>query len=271
MYRVRKLRLLWMREDGLLWPHLASARDRISYDTSAPYIDLARFPDWDTYFAGLSKNLRTDHGRKMRQLARRGAVDFRLATDATVAGDVAWLFEAKRAWIDRTRKQVDWLQAPETEAFFAEAAAEGLDSGRTWLTVLSVDGETIAAYLNFREGPILYLSKLTFDFAWQHYSPGRALMLMTLEHAFKNGIEKYDLMIGKHRWKGLYATGEVRITSPKFALRGRGSAGTRALTGSAPPSNEVVYGLDGYDELDGYSVSHPTARARIPSTPRRTD
>jgi CelD/BcsL family acetyltransferase involved in cellulose biosynthesis len=219
--RLRKLQLQWQRADSPLWPHLEAIPTSGIEELPSPYIDLTQFSDWQTYYAGLSKNLRTDHGRKLRQLGRTGTIDFRLSNETTVAQDVAWLFAAKRDWHTRKQKAATWLQQPETEALFAAAAAEGIASGRTWLTVLSLDGNTVAAYLNFRERQTLFLSKLTYDEQWQHYSVGRALMLMTLEHAFKNGIETFDLMISSDAWKNKFATGTMSTRSVRLAMQKR--------------------------------------------------
>ncbi|HET6387964.1 GNAT family N-acetyltransferase [Hyphomicrobium sp.] len=221
LYRLRKLQLQWQRDDSPLWQHFKSIPISTGEDVPSPYIDLTNFPNWETYYSGLSKNLRDDHGRKLRQLARIGTVDFRLSTAATVEADVAWLFATKREWHTRKQKPSAWLSAPGTEELFAAVAADGIRSGRTWLTVLSVNGETVAAYLNFREGATLYLSKLTYDEKWQRYSVGRALMLMTIEHAFKNGIEKYDLMISDDPWKERFATGVVATRNARVLMQKR--------------------------------------------------
>ena len=220
-YRLRKLQLDWQRDDSPLWAHLETIPMSGGDEVRSPYIDLTRFPNWEAYYAGLSTNLRSDHGRKLRQLARIGTVDFRLSTSVTVQDDVAWLFAAKRDWHTRKQKPSTWLSASGTEELFASAAAEGNPSGQTWLTVLSVNSETVAAYLNFREGATLYLSKLTYNEKWQRYSVGRALMLMTLEHAFKNGIEKYDLMISNDPWKDRFATGVVSTRTVRVLMQKR--------------------------------------------------
>jgi CelD/BcsL family acetyltransferase involved in cellulose biosynthesis len=109
-------------------------------------------------------------------------------------------------------KSARWLGAPETEEFFTTVAREGFESGRTWLTVLSVDGTTIAAKLSFREGTTLYASKAAYEPAWHAYSPGRTLQLLTIERAFAHGIEKCDLMIGGQGWlKDKLATGKITV------------------------------------------------------------
>jgi CelD/BcsL family acetyltransferase involved in cellulose biosynthesis len=216
--RIRRLRLSQLRDDSLLTPYLVGARFGVNEAGSAPFIDVTQFGNWETFFGSLSKKLRTDHRRQIRHLERLGSVDFRFANDRTLLADITWLFAAKRQWLKRTQLVSDWFTAPGTEELFATAAAEGLGAGRTWLTVLSLDGKTIAANLSFREDFTLFVSKIAFDFEWQLYSPGRTLILLTLEHAFKEGLTKCDLMIGEGTWKRTIAKERVRVTNKTVKL-----------------------------------------------------
>jgi CelD/BcsL family acetyltransferase involved in cellulose biosynthesis len=217
---IRHLVSKWVRDDSLLVEHLAAARQEsepASY--RAPFIDLTKFGGWEVYLRSLSGKLRRDHGRLWRNLQRRGAVEFRLANSNTYSNDMAWLFAQKRQWLDEKGKSSTWLKAPGTEELFTAAAKEGIDSGRTWLEVLSVDGETIAASLSFREGSTLYMSKGAYDPAWRTYSPGRTLDLQTIQRAFEEGIQKCDIMIGRGSLKERLATGMIRVRSRKIRLR----------------------------------------------------
>jgi len=216
--RLRRLRLKWIREDSRLSPHLDSARLSGRRTDRAPYIDLAQFGEWESFFGSLSKSLRTDHRRQLRRLERLGSVECRLASHSSLSGEIAWLFSAKRDWLERTQSPWTWLAASETEQLFTAAAVEGLASGRTWLHTLCVDSRTIAANLSFREGLTLNVSKLAYDPAWQTYSPGRTLLLLTIQRAFKERLEICDLMIGEG-WKQSITKRAVRVTGPTVILR----------------------------------------------------
>jgi CelD/BcsL family acetyltransferase involved in cellulose biosynthesis len=218
MHRVRRLRLNWMREDSLLAPHLASTRQTATWTERAPYLDLAQFAQWENFFGSLSRKLRSDHRRQLRHLDKLGSVEFRRADEGTFLADMAWLFAEKRSWLERTRLSSPWFTAPGTEELFTAAAAEGLASERTWLFKLSVNGEPIAALLGFREAQTLYLSKIAYDPAWQVYSPGRTIVLLSIEHAFKKGLEKCDLMIGASAWKLSIAKSAVVVGNRKLRL-----------------------------------------------------
>jgi CelD/BcsL family acetyltransferase involved in cellulose biosynthesis len=142
-----------------------------------------------------------------------------MADGSTCSSDMAWLFAEKRQWHDRMGKSSKWLKAPETEELFTAAAREGIDSGRTWLMVLSVDGATIAAALAFLEGSTLYGSKDAYDPAWHAYSPGRMLKLLIFERAFQEGIRKIDLAVGRYPWKDELASGMIMVRNRKVRLR----------------------------------------------------
>jgi len=206
---IRGFRPKWVREDSPLLPHLDM--DRLS-PRVASYIDLTKSGDWHGYWNSLPAKFRRDHRRRLRNLKNRGAVAIRISNINTCVDDASWLFSQKREWLDRKGKSSTWLKAPGTEELFTAAAKEGIESGRTWLTVLSVDGTTIAAKLSFREGTTLYVSKAAYEPAWHAYSPGRTLQLHTIERAFLHGIRKCDLMIGGQGWlKDKLATGKITV------------------------------------------------------------
>jgi CelD/BcsL family acetyltransferase involved in cellulose biosynthesis len=132
---------------------------------------------------------------------------------------MAWLFAAKRDWVDRKAPKSRWLSASGTEELFTAAAAEGLSSGRTWLTGLSVNGATIAAMLSFCEGRTLFFSKTAFDPAWQHLSPGRTLLLLNIERGFAEKMDKFDLMIGEGFGKERLADQTALVVNRRIRLR----------------------------------------------------
>ena len=187
----------------------------------ATFVDLQEFSDWSAYLGSLSKKLRSDHGRQLRRLTKRGCVDVRMASSHNLPRDMAWLFDHKREWLVKNGKSADWVAAPETEALFTSAAEEGRGAGRTELIVLSVDGSTAAAVLSFREGSTLYLSKIAYDSAWHTYSPGRTLVLLTIERAFQEGIKRCELMTGRGSWKEKLTNGKVTVWNAVIPFNGQ--------------------------------------------------
>jgi CelD/BcsL family acetyltransferase involved in cellulose biosynthesis len=222
MRRLSRFDAMWVRIDSPFARPLLEVQGA-SKPTShkAAIIDLTKFHDWNSYANRLSQKLRRDHGRQMRNLDKRGVVGFELTSNAPCDSKMAWIFDHKRQWLDRTDAQQTWLKEVGTEELYTAAAKEGLESGRAWLSTLSLNGGTIAAMLGFREGSTLYMSKIAYDRCWHTYSPARTLMLLTIERAFKDGIQRCDLMTGRGPWKDALATDFVKVVSRTVWFRGR--------------------------------------------------
>lgn len=212
----------WVPEGSRLlgcFEKIAEKTKEASFKTS--FIDLAEFGSWDAYLKSLTRKLRRDHGRQLRNLEARGPVRFCQSDASSLDRDIAWLFTQKRQWLEGKRRSSAWLRAPATEVLFAEAAREGLSSNRTWLTTLSRDHDIVAAMLSFREGSTLYLSKIAHDPSWRAYSPGRTLLLLTIQRALEHGLTKCDLMTGRSDLKESLATGSSLVFNHKVWLRKR--------------------------------------------------
>src|SRR5262249_18034079 len=109
--------------------------------------------------------------------------------------------------------------APGTEELFTIAAKEGIESGRTWISNLSIDGQTIAAILSFRENSTFYMSKITYDPAWHVYSPARTLLLLTVKLACDRKIKRCDLMPGEGSLKDTLSSGSIRVRNQATSLK----------------------------------------------------
>ena len=212
--RLRRLDAMWVRVDlQFARPLLDAKRATKATSHKAAIIDLTKFGDWNCYVHSLSKKLRGDHGRQMRNLEKRGVIGFELMSSQPGDSHLAWIFDHKRRWIDRVGVQQTWLKELGTEELYTEAAKEGLKRGRTWISTLALNGETLAAMLSFREGSTLYMSKIAYDRSWHNYSPGRTLILLTIERAFKEGIQRCDLMTGRGELKDALATDYVKVVN----------------------------------------------------------
>ncbi len=207
-----------VREDSLLFRHLTKARgaSKATYHR-APYIDLVKFAGWEAYWESLPVKIRQSHRGRLGDLERRGAVEFRFSDVESCERDMSWFFSEQRRSDEKSGISSVWLRGLSTEELYTAAAREGIDSGRTWLTVLSVDGQTIAVSLSLREGSTLYLWKCICDPSWPDRWPERALKLHTIERAFREGIEKYEMMPGQSVKDG-FATGATPTITREIYL-----------------------------------------------------
>jgi CelD/BcsL family acetyltransferase involved in cellulose biosynthesis len=117
-----------------------------------------------------------------------------------------------------TRSSPDWVAQPETETLFTNTAVSGIRHGHVWLTALVAGEKPIAMCLAFNAGGTLYASKITYDAAWENYSPGRTLFLLTIKEGFDRGLKRFDLMVGEAHYKERIGDGRVRVFSRKVSF-----------------------------------------------------
>ena len=176
-------------------------------------------------------------GQLFRKLERSGAVRLGEARDAeTVAAARAFIERHKSAQYRRTlgfsqfdrpgiRSFVDRLCAPEALESF------------TRMTVLQLDGDVIAAQLDFVT-PRRHQGFITTFDAEKHafISPGRQVQLHLIARAFADGLEAFDLGHGdnlyKHPW--MSHAMELHSLAQARSLAGRAFLAARSLRRRLP-------------------------------------
>ena len=167
-------------------------------------------------------NLRKSSRAALEGLQTFGVVDFRISDGDLYRDDLAWLLSQKRRRLEREGKSSALLKLPITEEFFtATAAKEDINAGRAWISLLSVNRQPIAASLNLREGPTLYMLISAYDPSWRDYSPCRTLNILTLQHAFKEQIKRCYMTAVEESVRDRLATNEVRLSTCKAWLGSR--------------------------------------------------
>jgi CelD/BcsL family acetyltransferase involved in cellulose biosynthesis len=160
---------------------------------------------WEDYLAGRSRNFRSQLGRKRRALEREGTVEFRLAGAAGDGLDrdldeFLRLHEAR--WSLRGGSESITDRSQRFHRLFAHAA-----DAHGWLRIwlLELDGRAIAAWYGWRIGTKYAYYLAGFDPAWSRYSVGQLLLAHTIESAFEEGAQEYDLLLGDEAYKARYA------------------------------------------------------------------
>jgi len=167
-----------------------------------PFIPLS--PSWDEFVKRLSKNMRTNVGRRRRQVAKQFRAEYDLADEATLTAAMEELFALHNArW--RRRGVAGAFAGARMQAFHHEVARRFL--GRGWLRLhrLRLDGETRAAFYCFQLGKRVYYYLSGFDVAFGKFSIGNVLMAQAIERAIADGATEFDLLRGdetyKFQWK----------------------------------------------------------------------
>jgi CelD/BcsL family acetyltransferase involved in cellulose biosynthesis len=165
--------------------------------TSSPVIELSG--TWDEYLAGRSANFRGQVRSAERRLEN---ASFRLATRATLDGDLDTLFQLHRARWPGSH----WFAA--AEPFHRDFAGVALDRGWLRLWTLELDGAPAAAWLGYRFNGVESYYQAGRDPALQRERVGFVLLAHTIREALQDGMSEYRLLRGDESFKYRFATGD---------------------------------------------------------------
>lgn len=199
---------------------------RLTHHRKCPYIPLP--PTWERFAAGLGKNLRTNLGRRRRQMAKLGQLSLTQPSEAELDQALTDLFYLHNSrWQERGTSGA--FSAPHIQRFHRDLALQFLRRGWLRLHLLRLDGKTRAAFYCFQFDRRVYYYLSGFDLELSRYSPGLVLMGHAVESAIKDGATEFDLLRGdesyKYEWQGqdratqrlLVAHGGLRS---RFAMQG---------------------------------------------------
>ncbi len=173
-------------------------RSLLVHHRVCPFIPLDA--TWDAFTARLSKNMRTNVGRRRRQVVKQFAADFDQATSATLPTALTELFALHNGrW--RKRGVSGAFADPKVQAFHREVAERFVARGWLRLHRLRLDGETRAAFYCFQLGARVYYYLSGFDDAFGKYSIGNVLMAHAIETAIGEGAREFDLLRGDETYK----------------------------------------------------------------------
>jgi CelD/BcsL family acetyltransferase involved in cellulose biosynthesis len=190
---------------------------------SSPTISLGA--GWDAYLAGRSANLRQQIRRRERQLDRRHAVRFRLATEPhRLQADLTLLYALHRArWGARSAFS-------RFEGFHRDFAAVAFEQGWLRLWFLELDGRPAAAWYGFRFAGVESYYQAGRDPAFRDESVGFVLLAHSIREAAEEGVVEYRLLRGAERFKLRFADADPGVET--FAPA-RGATGRAARTAAA--------------------------------------
>lgn len=164
-----------------------------------PYLVL---PDsWESLLAGVSRNLRSQLGRRERAFERMGELRFRTVTSGgeMPSALAAFLRLESSGWKGREGTAI--LNDPSAEALYRSFAARASARGWLRLYLLQLDGEPIAADLGCSFGRTAVLIKTGFDERHAALSPGLVLRARVLRAVIEEGLDAYDFLAGAQSYK----------------------------------------------------------------------
>ncbi len=185
-------RFLTVRCDARIWPHIAQERARESQPMRAPFIDCARWPDWEAYQASRSRNFRYDCQRALKRLKKAGDVQFVSVEDEDrIYSTLSWTMDRKIEWLARTGRESAVFAS--RRGFYQRVCEDAFRRGEVVLIELLVNASLVAAQLCFRYGSCLDLTLIAWDREFYEGGPGRLLMLESVHWAFDHAVRFVDL------------------------------------------------------------------------------
>jgi len=159
---------------------------------------------FDGFIKSLGKNMRSNVGRRRRQLEKQFQTVFDLASAETLPEALEELFALHNGrW--RKRGASGAFATPAVQAFHHEVARAFLQRGWLRLHRLRCDGTTRAAFYCFSHRGRVYYYLSGFDDSVGKFSPGLVLMAQAIEHAIGEGARAFELLRGdesyKYAWK----------------------------------------------------------------------
>jgi CelD/BcsL family acetyltransferase involved in cellulose biosynthesis len=184
----------------------------------SPYLELPG--TWEELLASVSRNLRSQLGRRRRGLEREGRLRFRTsaATGEELERDLAAFLRVEASgWKSGSGTAI--LSDPRTTRLYTQFAKAAAAAGWLRLHLLELDGVPVAADLNCRFAGGSFLIKTGYDERYAAFSPGLVLRGEVLRSAIEEGADFYDFLGGPDSYK-LRWTAELRPRVAVKAYRG---------------------------------------------------
>ena len=180
----------------------------ISEGESLPMYYLQLPDSWETFRAGLSRNIKESLRKCYNSLKRDGfAETFRSVespTEVPAAIDAFFELHRARADADVAVSHRDIFSSQKYRDFLHAYAAQLATEGRTHAFQLLIDGKIVATRIGFSFGRTLYLYYSGYDQDWAKYSVMTTTVAEALKWAIANNFDVVNLSTGtdvsKTRW-----------------------------------------------------------------------
>ena len=164
----------------------------------SPYLEVSG--DWDSYWRGLSKNLRGTIKRCRNRLSDMGDTSVEVHRGRDLDGTLSAAFELEASgWKGEAGTAI--LREEGTEEFYRRIAAWAGERGMLRLAVLSAGGRPVAFNFAIEDNGCEHLLKLGHDVELNRFGPGTVLTAEVLQAAFERGLDRYDFGGGDDGYK----------------------------------------------------------------------
>jgi CelD/BcsL family acetyltransferase involved in cellulose biosynthesis len=192
----------------LLLQQTQTKRREVSKEV-CPYITLPN--NWETYRAGLSKNMRYNLGRYARKLEKSypgQVVRRQIQDEAELCTAAEFLFEFHQE-VRQAHAQTGSFQDELMREFHFQIAEQFLHCNWLRFYLLTVADKPVAAFYAYHYDNVVSFYQTGYSLDWKNYSPGQYLMAYAIEQAINEGACEFDFLRGDEAYKTRW-TDELR-------------------------------------------------------------
>ena len=158
--------------------------------------------DWPHYLKSLEGKFRNEIGRCWRIFTGRRDGVFKRIDDIAEAERVFAALEHQQAVRLRGQGKVYTLDRPECVGFYRSLVPAGLAGGTVVITALLAHDEVVAALLGLTyQDNFVFLRLSRGAEHWSNCSPGRLVIVKTIEMLRSQGFRNFDFSLGEFPYK----------------------------------------------------------------------
>lgn len=187
---------------------------------TSPYLGLVG--TFEDYRASLSRNTRKQLNRARRDAEAVGRLDLEVHSHLDEEAYAAFLRLEGSGWKEAQGTSIG--SGARESRFYREIAEWAAGRGWLRLVLLRLDGEPVAADLALECGGEHLVLKTGYAPAQERLAPGRLLREASIERAFEQGLDTYELLGSDARWKRSWcstAHDRHRVAAFRPGLTGR--------------------------------------------------
>jgi CelD/BcsL family acetyltransferase involved in cellulose biosynthesis len=157
---------------------------------------------WERYLKSLERRFRKEIGRSWRVFLGHDGAAFEHIVDAERAAQV--LAELERQQSAHLKDRRDYiLDKPAVATFYRKLLADGLADGSVILTALTHGSEVVSALLGIVRGDTYVMVRISSSGSkdWSNTSPGRLVIVRTMQMMHAQGFRHFDFSIGNYAYK----------------------------------------------------------------------
>ncbi|AVX05064.1 hypothetical protein MXMO3_02552 [Maritalea myrionectae] len=202
-----------VRYDGPLYAGSRAFFDHAEEEKAAPYVDLAQWDSYETYYAALKKATRKRLRNAYNRFEREGELAHFHAFEGSMLGAVIdRSFEGRVEWQQRMGLTSRAFQDDSFRAFLNRFKDCTDDSVKPLAFCLTLNGEAVADQWGFVYKDRYYAYMSTWNEEHAYAGPGRLHLGEIVKSCYDLGIKYVDFMIPSVPYKMIYATGEVEAS-----------------------------------------------------------